>query len=776
MNVIHRILSWKTALVFLFFHFSSLASAQQPKATAILASDIVVTQEATVLRISISNAEIYGWPETPRVAPLTFKQGSTGFSIINGRRTRNLDYAVSSYRAGLFKIPSFKINTNKGMLTTEPLILRVFDENQLKEQIAEIENTTSQLPYFCGTFIVNPNPYVGEEQQVMLKLFIPQGIRIQEPQLAEIETKNLAAWRFENRDLQGSYERGGKHYQSLTYFSTVAGLKAGSATLGPGKVEPVIQGRARGRGLFGWQSFNIRFDFPTLEMDIKPLPSPIPLGFSGAVGNFQLTALPSAQELELGESLTVDIAVTGSGNLDKLAAPELLADEEEWKTFDAIRQTQGTERRKANGTVHFNHVIRPLRKVEELPPYRLVFFDPVIEEYRTIKSAPYPLVVRGSSSMSSLSASPLVALTPGKLKTLSTIPIWLWQIIPAGLTLAALGLGIRRHFSQRKMAAIPKQEFEQDLAKIKDAASKGRPEFYRAIGRFLEHWPHSQIQNEAGELLATRDDICFSPQKEEEQVLPKERSKVLKLLKNCAPIILAFITFMPAPAEASIEALWNDKKYQEGADFLKAEIKKNPTPTAYYNLGVFEEKLERPGKALLAYYRALASDSSLDTERPLELATKTGAITKMERKTDDWLAHFSQKFYREIFILGIWLIILAFASKTLLKSFSTPRWEKLSFITCLTLAPIALLAGGLAWWFYPEEKTYLSLLEGSVVMNVEPLKNSPHSEGESFREIPAGSLGFVTAERGNWSFIEFPKGLNGWLPKASLRQIAGNEL
>ncbi len=754
-----------------FLLLSSFLHAQQPVAVATLATDMVVTQESTVFQITIEGADIYGWPQIPPAPPLTFKQGQIGISIINGRRTRSLSFAVYSYRAGVFKIPSIKLQTTNGELTTEPLTLRVFDQNLLKEGVAEVAG--NQLPYFSGIFMSKDNPYVGEEQPVMLKLFISQNIRISEPQLAEMETQNLAAWRFENRSQQGYLERNGEHFQSLTYVSTVSALKEGKATLGPGKVEPLIQGQTRQRGFTRWHSFNSRFDFPKIEMTIRPLPEPKPEGFDGAVGNFKITSLPATEKIELGENLTVDLAVTGSGNLDNLTAPRLQGKESEWKRFEAIRMTQGTERRQANGTVNFNQVLRPLKILDELPPYKLVFFDPLTEEYRTTMSSAYPLIITGNALAEDSTPIPLVNLTSGTMKTISRIPLWIWQLIPALLTLIAVAVWIIRKIKSRKMAGIPQREFENDLAQLKKTSAAGRPEFFRALGRFLERWPHDQIQEEVEQWLLTRDEICFAPKKQDEKILPKERSQILKTLKRCAPLIVLFFAFIPTPAEATLEQLWENEEYQTGADHLRKQIAEKPTPGAYYNLGLFEEKLEHPATALLCYYRALASDSSLDPQPAIQLATKTGALMRLERNDDDWLALAPRSAYREIFFFGLWLLVLAYVLRILIAS---PKWKTRITIFCLLGAPVALLTGGLAWWFYPKEISYRPLLEGSVVMKDQALRNSPHNKGESFRELPAGSIGYVTAERGNWSYVEFARDFRGWLPKDSLRAVADPEL
>ena len=60
-----------------------------------------------------------------------------------------------------------------------------------------------------------------------------------------------------------------------------------------------------------------------------------------------------------------------------------------------MAKPSGGERRSSSGTAEFSHVLRPLKKIETLPPYRFIYFDPLLENYEQKESLPFPIKITG---------------------------------------------------------------------------------------------------------------------------------------------------------------------------------------------------------------------------------------------------------------------------------------------------------------------------------------------------------------------------------------------
>ncbi len=79
--------------------------------------------------------------------------------------------------------------------------------------------------------------------------------------------------------------------------------------------------------------------------------------------------------MQEGDPITVDLVVSGSGNLDTLRPPKL-ENADGWKIYGTTTDQRGDERRQLSGSVVFHQSLRPLEMKSEIPPFRLVYFDP----------------------------------------------------------------------------------------------------------------------------------------------------------------------------------------------------------------------------------------------------------------------------------------------------------------------------------------------------------------------------------------------------------------
>ena len=123
---------------------------------------------------------------------------------------------------------------------------------------------------------------------------------------------------------------------------------------------------------------------------VRPLPeSDRPSTFSGAVGRFSVSARASVGELDAGETMQLVLRISGDGDLGAVQPP----------TLDALPgfHVQGMIKGSDGDGPTFTYDIVPLNgSVVRVPPVPFTFFDPgPPATYRTVRSAPIPLVVHG---------------------------------------------------------------------------------------------------------------------------------------------------------------------------------------------------------------------------------------------------------------------------------------------------------------------------------------------------------------------------------------------
>ena len=151
-----------------------------------------------------------------------------------------------------------------------------------------------------------------------------------------------------------------------------------------------------------------------LRVEVRPLPA-APPGFSGLVGNFDLSGKVSQREMQVGESVTLTLEVSGTGNVQMIPEPplpELTA----VKVYDdkpgssIKRQASGL-----SGSRTFRKALVPQAAgTLILPPVRLVYFDPTADAYRTTATAEIPLQVLPAEGEEELRLTETLAPSTGK--------------------------------------------------------------------------------------------------------------------------------------------------------------------------------------------------------------------------------------------------------------------------------------------------------------------------------------------------------------------------
>ena len=99
-----------------------------------------------------------------------------------------------------------------------------------------------------------------------------------------------------------------------------------------------------------------------VSIHVKPLPSGAPVGFTGAVGEFQMKAALSSSEIGVNEALSMKITISGTGNLPLLGEPEVNLPPDH-DLYDVTRSVQtSTSGNRISGSVTFEYPIIALQR------------------------------------------------------------------------------------------------------------------------------------------------------------------------------------------------------------------------------------------------------------------------------------------------------------------------------------------------------------------------------------------------------------------------------
>jgi hypothetical protein len=148
-----------------------------------------------------------------------------------------------------------------------------------------------------------------------------------------------------------------------------------------------------------------------IELTVKPLPPNAPPNFSGAIGTFTMTADAKPKTVQVGDPITVTSTITGRGNFDRMNGPAL-EDERGWHKYPPSSKFRQDDDVGMSGEKTFEMVIAPNEKKPAVPPLVFAYFDPVKENYVTLRSDAVPIQVEGGAAPApSAAKAPAVAAT-----------------------------------------------------------------------------------------------------------------------------------------------------------------------------------------------------------------------------------------------------------------------------------------------------------------------------------------------------------------------------
>lgn len=429
MNKLYTVYAFVLAIL-LFWPSCSLAGDLQ--AQAVVEKNRVYVGEPFILQIQVDGADN---PEQPDVRPLTdfdvsFSGGqqnsSQSISIVNGKMSRIshqgyvFNYQLSAKKEGNLVIPSLEVKIDKQTLHTEPV-------NIFASQPQERDDLKLRLS------LSKDEAYVGEPLQLEVTWYIGKNVNgfafnlpvLNDPRfLVEIppdqpvagSTDTLVKVPLGDRQVlasKGSGRLGGRKFMTVSFSLILVPKKAGTFALPKSTVSCQVfnsyhqqQRLDRFNRFFQDDIFNNMFNqsrgsyetaiVPSNEpkIHIKELPlAGRPASFTGLVGDYSIATQASADEVNVGDPITLTILVTGPPFLGNVELPPL-------QQLPAFANGFKIPAEMAPGQVQgkskvFTQTIRAKRAdLTEIPSVELSFFNPATGSFETARSEAIPLKVK----------------------------------------------------------------------------------------------------------------------------------------------------------------------------------------------------------------------------------------------------------------------------------------------------------------------------------------------------------------------------------------------
>ncbi|MSP84362.1 MAG: protein BatD [Flavobacteriaceae bacterium] len=264
------------------------------------------------------------------------------------------------------------------------------------------------------------NPYINEPITVVYKIYFSYTIGI--TNWRELDKPKYNDFWSQNIDIkklvaeEGKYN--GEKYRFVTLRKTVLyPQKSGKLVIEPLSLDVDVQLPSNRRNIFGQVLLvedHKRVSAGAKTINVKALPeSGKPADFSGAVGRFAFKVTPSKTNLKSGESLDLEVSVSGTGNLKLFTLPKPIIPTA-LEMYDPLHNEQvSTLLSGMTGKISDKYAIIPQYKGKyPIKPMVFTYFDLGSRSYKIISSPEIMVnVLEGPNA-----ADNAVAVTPGDTK------------------------------------------------------------------------------------------------------------------------------------------------------------------------------------------------------------------------------------------------------------------------------------------------------------------------------------------------------------------------
>ncbi len=358
------------------------------------------------------------------MGPSTSYSSST--SIINGKVSREkiytFTYILKANKEGQFTIPPATINVDDDKVSSNSVSIKVIKAedraNQQQSQSNQAANgSISSEDLFIRVTPSKRNLYQGEAITLTTKIYTKVNLEsisdIKHPNLSSFITQQLSkneGIEWINENVNGRNYSVGVFEQKLLFPQ-----KSGKITIEATDIEFLIRQRVArsrtSRSIFddffdsNYRTVKKKVSSKPITLNVKPLPSGRPEGYSGGVGQLNLQASVSKNKVTANDGLTLKVVVSGTGN-HKFIEDPVIKFPADFDDFDPkVSNNISNTSRGMKGSKTYEYLVIPRHAGEfTIPSIKFAYFDPSKGKYVSSNTAPITINVQkgeGSEDVSS---------------------------------------------------------------------------------------------------------------------------------------------------------------------------------------------------------------------------------------------------------------------------------------------------------------------------------------------------------------------------------------
>lgn len=371
------------------------------------------------LTYRLKNSDESASPKAPEIEGCRLLYGPAtstmqSYQNINGHATSSVTveytFTYKAEKAGTYTIPAISVNVGK-TLSSKSGSIKILppDSNSgSNSDDVTIDNASSQSSsrdvsdkdVFIRIILNKSKAYKEEAIECTMKLYTKYSSI---NNISALTPPVFDGFLIEDDD-NFVQSNDTEHYNGQNYLTAILKKyiifpqKSGKLTINSGEYDiTIVQYERVNMGFFATSrpvEKVVRVKPGNLTVNILPLPEPIPAGFSGAVGNYQISSSISSTSLRTNEAATLTLKITGSGDIKYIQEPEISFPTE----FEQYTPRTDINTRIAGNTVSGTNSIEYTFVPQStgdftIPAKEFIYFDPAREKYVTLSTEPYSIKV-----------------------------------------------------------------------------------------------------------------------------------------------------------------------------------------------------------------------------------------------------------------------------------------------------------------------------------------------------------------------------------------------
>ncbi len=308
--------------------------------------------------------------------------------------TDEYQYVLSTARAGTYVIPPFAARLGGESAHSMPLRITVVSPEQSGgPEIVTRARIDHRRPVHFRAMALPDTVYVGQQVTYQAAAFLEDSVQSRlrrNPEFFPPEMRAMLAYELPFvRGHLPRYDRGNRCYEVPVFQRAIFPLMPGRHAIPPAQLVYTLP---RSHSFFSREeSHELRTD-TVVVVAIEPPAPGRPDDYTGAVGDFELSARLDTTVARVGVPIVLTVRVSGTGNIKLLPRPVV---EVAWAGLVASDErvvVAGDQR--IGGAKEFDWIVTPHREGRfEIPSVRYAHFDPVRGRYAVARSSAVAVAV-----------------------------------------------------------------------------------------------------------------------------------------------------------------------------------------------------------------------------------------------------------------------------------------------------------------------------------------------------------------------------------------------